>query len=167
LKYTPLHEVLAGKRVLLVEDSIVRSTTMRALVHEIRDRGGAREIHLRVACPPIIAPCFYGIDMSRRDELFATPFIDRPDGGVSWAAQQRMAQELGADSLRYLPVDAIARAVGLSQDRLCRACITGEYPSPTGQRLYHLDPVSSCHADGGGGLRTYELAEAAGSLPLR
>ena len=65
LKYTPLPEVLAGKRVLLVEDSIVRSTTMRALVHEIRDRGGAREIHLRVACPPIIAPCYYGIDMSR------------------------------------------------------------------------------------------------------
>ena len=58
LKYTPLPEVLAGKRVLLVEDSIVRSTTMRALVHEIRDRGGAREIHLRVACPPIIAPCY-------------------------------------------------------------------------------------------------------------
>ena len=66
LKYTPLPEVLSGKRVLLVEDSIVRSTTMRALVHEIRDRGGAREIHLRVACPPIIAPCFYGIDMSRK-----------------------------------------------------------------------------------------------------
>ena len=76
LKYTPLPEVLAGKRVLLVEDSIVRSTTMRALVHEIRDRGGAREIHLRVACPPIIAPCYYGIDMSRKDELFATPYVD-------------------------------------------------------------------------------------------
>ena len=77
LKYTPLPEVLAGKRVLLVEDSIVRSTTMRALVHEIRDRGGAREIHLRVACPPIIAPCYYGIDMSRKDELFATPYHRR------------------------------------------------------------------------------------------
>ena len=128
LKYTPLPEVLAGKRVLLVEDSIVRSTTMRALVHEIRDRGGAREIHLRVACPPIIAPCFYGIDMSRRDELFATRFIDLPDGGVSAAAQQRMAKELGADSLRYLPVEAIARSVSLSPDRLCRACITGQLP---------------------------------------
>ena len=102
---------------------------MRALVHEIRDRGGAREIHLRVACPPIIAPCFYGIDMSRRDELFATRFVDLPDGGVSDAAQQRMAQELGADSLRYLPVEAIARSVSLSPDRLCRACITGHYPT--------------------------------------
>ena len=111
LKYTPLPEVLAGKRVLLVEDSIVRSTTMRALVHEIRDRGGAREIHLRVACPPIIAPCYYGIDMSRKSELFATPFVDHPGEGVSIAAQARMAKELGADSLRYLPVEAIARSV--------------------------------------------------------
>ena len=81
LKYTPLPEVLAGKRVLLVEDSIVRSTTMRALVHEIRDRGGAREIHLRVACPPIIAPCFYGIDMSSQKELFAPRFADMPGLG--------------------------------------------------------------------------------------
>ena len=148
LKYTPLPEVLAGKRVLLVEDSIVRSTTMRALVHEIRDRGGAREIHLRVACPPIIAPCFYGIDMSRRDELFAPRFVDLPDGGVSEEAQQRMAQELGADSLRYLPVEAIARSVSLSSDRLCRACITGHYPTPTGQRLYQIDALESCHANG-------------------
>jgi amidophosphoribosyltransferase len=161
LKYTPLPEVLAGKRVLLVEDSIVRSTTMRALVHEIRDRGQAREIHLRVACPPIIAPCYYGIDMSRRSELFATQFIDLPDGGLSEAAQQQMAAELGADSLRYLPVEAIARAVGLSSERLCRACITGDYPSETGQRLYQIDSVEACHANGAGGIRAYELAEPA------
>lgn len=157
LKYTPLPEVLAGKRVLLVEDSIVRSTTMRALVHEIRDRGGAREIHLRVACPPIIAPCFYGIDMSRRDELFATRFVDRPDGLVSVEAQARMAKELGADSLRYLPVESIARSVGLASDHLCRACITGAYPSSTGQRLYQLDANESGHANGSGGVRAYEL----------
>ncbi len=139
LKYTPLPEVLAGKRVLLVEDSIVRSTTMRALVHEIRDRGGAREIHLRVACPPIIAPCYYGIDMSRKDELFATPYVDESFGGVSADAQARMARELGADSLRYLPVEAIARSVGLSPERLCRACITGQYPTETGQELYQIE----------------------------
>jgi amidophosphoribosyltransferase len=163
LKYTPLPEVLAGKRVLLVEDSIVRSTTMRALVHEIRDRGGAREIHLRVACPPIVAPCFYGIDMSRRDELFATRFIDLEGEGISPAAQQRMARELGADSLRYLPVEAIARAVSLPPDRLCRACITGRYPTASGQRLYHIDAGASadtCHTNGSGGVRTYELGAA-------
>ncbi len=163
LKYTPLPEVLAGKRVLLVEDSIVRSTTMRALVHEIRDRGGAREIHLRVACPPIIAPCFYGIDMSRRDELFATRFVDGPDGGVSAEAQQQMAAELGADSLRYLPVESIARSVSLSPEHLCRACITGVYPSAAGQRLYQLDADESCHANGSGGACAYELAAPIGS----
>ena len=158
VKYTPLPEVLNGKRVLLVEDSIVRSTTMRALVHEIRDRGGAREIHLRVACPPIIAPCFYGIDMSSRDELFAPRFIDLPDNGISEEAQARMAKELGADSLRYLPVDAIARSVGLSSDHLCRACVTGNYPTEAGAHLYQIDSVEAVSAGGDGhrGVRSYE-----------
>jgi amidophosphoribosyltransferase len=157
LKYTPLPEVLSGKRVLLVEDSIVRATTMRALVREIRDRGGAREIHLRVACPPIVAPCYYGIDMSRRDELIATKYADLPGGGLSDLAQQRLAEDLGADSLRYLPVEALARSVGMASDRLCRACVTGQYPTPTGQRLYELDvPDEACHANGSGGARAYE-----------
>ena len=159
LKYTPLPEVLKGKRVLLVEDSIVRSTTMRALVHEIRDRGGAREIHLRVACPPIIAPCFYGIDMSTRDELFAPKFADQDDGGCSPEAQQRMARELGADSLRYLPVESIARSVGLSSERLCQACVTGKYPSPTGEALYQiggLQPAGVGCGIGTTGRRAYE-----------
>jgi amidophosphoribosyltransferase len=160
LKYTPLPEVLHGKRVLLVEDSIVRSTTMRALVHEIRNRGGAREIHLRVACPPIIAPCYYGIDMSRKDELFATPFIDLPDGGVSPSAQDRMAKELGADSLRYLPVEAIARSVNLSPERLCRACITGHYPSATGQYLYQIERDAGESAPRNGKHRAYEPVAA-------
>jgi amidophosphoribosyltransferase len=155
LKYTPLPEVLAGKRVLLVEDSIVRSTTMRALVHEIRNRGLAREIHLRVACPPIIAPCFYGIDMSTRKELVAPHFADMPDGSLSPQAQKRLADELGADSLRYLPVDALARSVGLAADRLCRACVTGHYPTPTGQQLYEIDGGDTCQANGRGG-RAYE-----------
>ncbi|WP_422926411.1 amidophosphoribosyltransferase [Singulisphaera sp. PoT] len=160
LKYTPLPEVLAGKRVLLVEDSIVRSTTMRALVHEIRDRGGAREIHLRVACPPIIAPCFYGIDMSRRSELFASKYVDPTTGFVSEEAQAEMAKELGADSLRYLPVDAIARSVSLAPEHLCRACITGNYPSAAGERLYQLDADESQHANGSGGVRAYEMVRS-------
>src|SRR5438270_2117966 len=75
LKYTPLREVLAGKRVLLIEDTIVRSTTMKALLSDLRLRGGAREVHVRVACPPIMAPCFYGIDMSTMRELFAPRYM--------------------------------------------------------------------------------------------
>lgn len=138
-KYTPLPEVLSGKRVLLVEDSIVRSTTMRALVREIIERGGAREVHLRVACPPIIAPCYYGIDMSTRAELIAPRYADLPGGRLSEAAQMALGRELGATSLRYLPVEAIARSLKLSEERLCLACVTGRYPTPTGQVLYQID----------------------------
>jgi amidophosphoribosyltransferase len=157
LKYTPLPEVLSGKRVILVEDSIVRSTTMRALVSEIRRRGGAREIHLRVACPPIIAPCYYGIDMSTKKQLIAPAYSDLPDGGLSAEAQQRIADELGADSLRYLPVEAIARSIGLSVNHLCRACVTGHYPTETGQRLHDRDElIMACASGAGGTVRAYE-----------
>ena len=136
-KYTPLREVLQGKRVILVEDSIVRSTTMNVLLDRIRDVGGAREIHVRVACPPIVAPCFYGIDMSTIDQLIAPKYFG-VNGELSDEAQQKLADDLGADSLRYLPVEAIARAIDLPKDHLCRACVTGEYPSPCGQHLYQI-----------------------------
>ena len=135
-KYTPLREVLEGKRVLLVEDSIVRSTTMRVLISRMRKVGRAREIHVRVACPPIVAPCFYGIDMSTISELFAPRFLE--PGQPQEAAFGNMARELGADSLRYLPIDSIARALGRPVDDLCRACLTGHYPTSHGQRLYQI-----------------------------
>jgi len=151
-KYTPLREVLKGKRVFLVEDSIVRSTTMRALLGRVRELGGAREIHVRVACPPIIAPCFYGIDMSRIDELFAPKFV--PDGHLTDAAHAEMARDLGADSLRYLPVESVARAIGLDSDELCQACITGQYPTRHGQRLYQIALQDA--KTGNGVRRTYE-----------
>ncbi len=135
-KYTPLREVLEGKRVILVEDSIVRSTTMTVLLHRIKELGGAKEVHVRVACPPIISPCFYGIDMSTISELFAPNYLDH--GMLTDEGQRRMAAALGCDSLRYLPRDAIARAIDLPADHLCRACITSEYPTPAGQRLYQI-----------------------------
>jgi amidophosphoribosyltransferase len=135
-KYTPLREVLEGKRVFLVEDSIVRSTTMRVLLNRIRSLGGAKEIHVRVACPPIVAPCFYGIDMSTVDELFAPKFLrGRP---LDDEVQAEMADALGAESLRYLPVESIARAINIPGNSLCQACITGRYPTPYGQQLYQI-----------------------------
>ncbi|MCS7166937.1 MAG: amidophosphoribosyltransferase [Gemmatales bacterium] len=153
MKYTPLREVLAGKRVLLVEDTIVRSTTMKALLEEMRRRGEAREIHVRVACPPIIAPCFYGIDMSTVGELFAPRYLRnlRP----SMEELRQMAAELGADSLLYLPIEAVARCIGLEAHRLCQACITAHYPTPTGERLYQLALKNSHRSH----QRTYELSE--------
>jgi amidophosphoribosyltransferase len=156
LKYTPLREVMAGKRILLVEDTIVRSTTMKSLLHEIRERGGAREVHVRVACPPIVAPCFYGIDMSTVRELFAPRFLK----GTQPTEQElkAMASELGADSLVYLPLEAVARCIGLDADRLCRACLTGKYPTPTGEQLYELALLNNQGPPNG---RTYELVTAA------
>jgi amidophosphoribosyltransferase len=152
-KYTPLREVLDGKRVILVEDSIVRSTTMKVLLNRIRELGGAKEIHVRVACPPIVAPCFYGIDMSTIDELFAPKFLE--NGILTEASQDKMAQQLGCDSLRYLPIESIARAIDLPANHLCQACITGQYPTPVGQQLYSI--AQSNHLAGKGDSRTYEL----------
>jgi amidophosphoribosyltransferase len=160
-KYTPLREVLEGKRVFLVEDSIVRSTTMRVLISRMRTVGRAREIHVRVACPPIIAPCFYGIDMSTVSELFAPRFMseDRPRDKIF----AEMAKELGADSLRYLPVESIASALNRSADDLCRACITGRYPTAHGQKLYQIALANAAstqdaNANGTSTSRTYETS---------
>jgi amidophosphoribosyltransferase len=158
VKYTPLREVLEGKRVLLIEDTIVRSTTLKSLLHHIRERGRAREIHVRVACPPIIAPCFYGIDMSTVRELFAPRFMKNERLTVQ--EQYAMAAELGADSLFYLPLEAVARCIGLPPERLCRACLTGQYPTPTGERLYQLALINR---DRPGNGRTYEVAALAES----
>lgn len=133
VKYTPLRDVLEGKRVLLVEDSIVRSTTMRVLISRMRELGKPAEIHVRVACPPIISPCFYGIDMSTFKDLFAARYLNGPN--LTEEIQAQMARDLGADSLRYLPVEAVARAIGIDARNLCRACITGQYPTPWGYKL--------------------------------
>jgi amidophosphoribosyltransferase len=152
-KYTPLRDVLEGKRVFLVEDSIVRSTTMRVLLHRLRSLGGAREIHVRVACPPIVAPCFYGIDMSTVDELFAPKFLRGRE--LNDEVQAEMAAALGADSLRYLPVESIARAINMPSANLCQACITGRYPTPHGQQLYQIALENVGKAGCGG--RTYEV----------
>jgi amidophosphoribosyltransferase len=156
MKYTPLREVLEGKRVLLIEDTIVRSTTLKSLLSHIRERGGAKEVHVRVACPPIVAPCFYGIDMSTVQELFAPRFMHgaRPTEGE----QAAMAKELGADSLYYLPLEAVARCIGLPAEDLCRACLTGEYPTPTGEKLYQL---ALRNRNGSLNGRTYEMVKAA------
>jgi len=152
-KYTPLREVLEGKRVFLVEDSIVRSTTMRVLLNRIRSLGGAKEIHVRVACPPIVAPCFYGIDMSTVDELFAPKFLRGRE--LTDEVQAEMADALGCDSLRYLPVESIARAINMPANNLCQACITGRYPTSHGQKLYEiaLDNVGKTDCS----RRTYEV----------
>lgn len=157
-KYTPLRDVLEDKRVLLVEDTIVRSTTMKALISQLRERGRVREVHVRVACPPIVAPCFYGIDMSTVNELFAPKFIG--NGEMTPEVEEEMARTLGADSLMYLPIDAISDCVNLPETSLCQACINGVYPTPCGQQLYE-QALSVADSEDGDASRTYDLPVAA------
>jgi amidophosphoribosyltransferase len=154
LKYTPLREVLQGKRVFVVEDTIVRSTTLRVLISQLYERGGAKEVHVRVACPPIIAPCFYGIDMSRVRELFAPQFLT--DNQLTAEAERNMARELGATSLRYLPVATIADAIQIDSAELCQACINGEYPTPAGEQLYQISLDQVASSDDADASRTYD-----------
>ncbi|RLS54626.1 MAG: amidophosphoribosyltransferase [Planctomycetota bacterium] len=136
MKYTPLREVLEGKKVLLVEDTIVRGTTMKTLISQLFERGKAAEVHVRVACPPIIAPCFYGIDMTKVKELYAPQFLQ--GGPITPEIENAMAKEMGATTLKYLPLSAIEEAVDMKPSKLCRACLTGEYPTEAGKECYQL-----------------------------
>ena len=167
-KYTPMPQVLEGKRILLVEDSIVRSTTMRVLIERIKTVGHAKEVHVRVACPPIVAPCFYGIDMSTYGELFATQFFrekysneslaNNADLTVLWQLtpemEVEMAEKLGCDSLRYLPVRELAKAIGIPTMNLCLACVNHEYPTEYGFKLSQR--ARQIFAKGLAQSRTYE-----------
>jgi amidophosphoribosyltransferase len=158
LKFTPLRHVLKGKRVLLVEDSIVRSTTLKTLLGFLRDVGQVREIHVRVACPPIVAPCFYGIDMAKVKDLYAPKFVKGPEPTAGELSA--MAADLGADSLRYLPLDAVARCIDVPDTHLCRACITGSYPTDSGRRKYELELVTGETANESGGCHPMKPAVA-------
>jgi amidophosphoribosyltransferase len=116
LKFNPLPEVVAGKRLIVVDDSIVRGNTTRQIVQMLRDAGAA-EIHLRISAPPIKHPCHYGIDMSTREEMIA-----------HGRTVDEVAEELEADSLHYLSLEGVYEAVGASRDTHCDACFSGEYP---------------------------------------
>ena len=125
LKFTHLREVLQGKKIILVDDSIVRGTTMQALVKNLKDWSGAKEVHLRIGCPPITSPCFYGIDFPTINELFAGDKI--PD-----------ASELNADSLYYLSLPGLMTALNKNEEELCTACLTSKYPTLEGKTRFEI-----------------------------
>ncbi len=114
LKLSPVREVVEGRRIVLVDDSIVRGTTMRRIVAMLR-RSGAREVHVRIASPPIRYPCYMGIDIPTRHELIA-----------AFGDAEKVKKTIGADSLAYLSVEGLKQAVG--REDLCLACLTGNYP---------------------------------------
>jgi amidophosphoribosyltransferase len=116
LKFNPLPAVVAGKRLVVVDDSIVRGNTTRQIVQMLRD-SGAKEVHLRISAPPIKHPCHYGIDMSTREEMIA-----------HGRTTQEVAQELGCDSLHYLSMKGVYEAIRGTRETHCDACFTGEYP---------------------------------------
>ena len=118
LKLNPLRDAIAGRRLVVVDDSIVRGTTQRALVTMLREAGAA-QVHVRVASPPVRWPCFYGIDFATRAELIAghLPITD-------------ICASIGADSLGYVSLDGLIEATALPASRLCRACFDGQYPVP-------------------------------------
>jgi len=117
-KYNPLPEILAGKRVVVVDDSIVRGTTTPHVVALLR-KAGAKEIHLRICAPPIRYSCFFGVDTPTRWELIAAQ-----------KSVSEIREFVGADSLGYLSLEGLIESVGLPQEILCLACLNGDYPIP-------------------------------------
>jgi amidophosphoribosyltransferase len=118
MKLNPLKDVLVGKRVLIVDDSIVRGTTSRKIVKALRD-AGATEVHMRISSPPVTHPCFYGIDTDNQDQLI---------GATKSVAE--IAEQIGVDSLAYLSWDGMLESTGEAKDSFCSACFTGDYPVP-------------------------------------
>ncbi|CAB4928949.1 unannotated protein [freshwater metagenome] len=116
LKLNPLRDVIAGKRLIVVDDSIVRGNTQRALVRMLRE-AGAREVHVRISSPPVKWPCFYGIDFASRAELIAN--------GLT---VEQICTSIGADSLGFVSLDSLIEATTIEKERLCRACFDGVYP---------------------------------------
>ncbi len=118
VKYNPVREVLQGKSVVMVDDSIVRGTTTRGLVALVR-AAGAREVHLRVSSPPVTGPCYYGIDTPSREELIAANYT-----------VPEIAEQLGVDSLGYISLDGMLESVPGGPHGFCHACFSGDYPTP-------------------------------------
>jgi amidophosphoribosyltransferase len=118
IKLNPLREVVAGKRLIVVDDSIVRGTTTKRIVELLR-KAGATEVHVRISAPPIFHPCFYGIDTSIETELIA-----------STHSEPEIREFIGADSLGYLSIRGVLAALDLPYDRFCFACFDGNYPEP-------------------------------------
>ncbi|MGB6544175.1 MAG: amidophosphoribosyltransferase [Candidatus Acidiferrales bacterium] len=154
LKLNPVRELLKDKRVVLVDDSLVRGTTSRKIVRMVRE-AGATEVHVRISCPPIISPCYYGIDTPTREELIAAgPSRIRPrmsDSDVAalprpLSSEQQTIEEirrfLGADSVGYLSLESLREAVGDKDEKFCTSCYTGAYPT----ELVQLE--TAAHRDG-------------------
>ncbi len=120
-KMIPIEEELKGKEIVLVDDSIVRGTTMKKIVALMR-KAGAKKIHLRISCPPIIAPCFYGVDMQQYSQFIAAEKTEKEIG-----------EFIGVDSLHYNTIENLVEAIGIPEKQLCMACLNEDYPTELGE----------------------------------
>ncbi|HEX9710132.1 MAG TPA: amidophosphoribosyltransferase [Candidatus Thermoplasmatota archaeon] len=116
IKLNAIPSIIRGKRVVLIDDSVIRGTTMKRIVDHVR-HAGAREVHVRIGCPPVVAPCYLGIDMKSRLQFIAN--------GRTTA---EIAEVIGADTLHYLSIEGLVECIGMAKDDLCLGCITAEYP---------------------------------------
>jgi amidophosphoribosyltransferase len=151
LKFNPLPELLEGRRVVVVDDSIVRGTTTPRVVAMLR-KAGAREVHMRITAPPIMSPCFFGIDMGTRWELIAGRMkVDE------------VREHIDADTLGYLSVEGQIEAVGQPMEKFCLACFTGNYPAPVPLQMdkLALEPAL------GGDRHEFEWTDAVPSISPR
>src|SRR5699024_5286805 len=138
-KLNPLKEVIRGQRLVVVDDSLVRGNTQRALVRMLREAGAA-DIHVRISAPPVKWPCFYGIDFPATADLVANSLTVAQAGAPP-----------GADSLGYIPIEGMIEATTLPESRLCTACSSGDYPIPLGENASPSTsppPVLGAPADG-------------------
>jgi amidophosphoribosyltransferase len=117
MKMNPIRSTVNGKKILIADDSIVRGTTLLKLIKMLRD-AGAKEVHVRIGCPPVIGPCYYGVDMKTRDQLIATKY-----------SVEEIREQIGADSLGYISVPGLVRAIGKPESDLCMACVNNKYPT--------------------------------------
>ena len=124
LKLNVIQSEVKGKRIILVDDSIIRGNTMNHIVSLLR-RAGAKEVHVRIGCPPVVAPCFYGVDMKTKDQFVA-----------NGRSVDEICKEIGADSLGYVSIRGLIESIGIGRDGLCLGCLTGDYPTTVSEEKY-------------------------------
>ncbi len=134
-KLNPIKSIVKGKDVILLDDSIVRGTTTQQIVSLLREKGEAKRVHLRISCPPIISPCYMGIDFPTRNELIAGRFQNY----YGEAYIKEIQKKIGPDTLLYQTIEDLTKAIRKSQNQLCLACLTGKYPIKSVQKLAELE----------------------------
>ena len=133
MKMNPIKSTVNGRRILIVDDSIVRGTTLKKLIKMLRN-AGAKEVHVRVGSPPIIAPCYYGVDMKSRDQFIALKY-----------SVEEIREILGADSLAYISIEGLIEAIGMPENDLCLACVNNKYPTNIPGEIHRFQSTLKNH----------------------